>query len=65
MVDIEYSMDTYKSVPDCYRNHDMSNKAVHNYLHPLGFVPECYKIQKMYDKAFHTHPPAIKIVSKW
>ena len=32
-----------KSVPDCYKNQEMCNKAVDNYPHTLGFVPEGYK----------------------
>ena len=32
---------TIKSVPDCYRNKKMCNKAVDNYPHVLEFVPEC------------------------
>ena len=28
-----------KSVPDCYKNQEMCNKAVDNYPHILEFVP--------------------------
>ena len=38
---------TLESVPDCYKNQEMCNKAVDNYPHPLGFFPECYRVQKM------------------
>ena len=37
---------TLKSVPDCYKNQEMCNKAVDNYPRALGFVIECYKVQK-------------------
>ena len=36
---------TLKSVPYCYNNREMSNKAVENYLHVLEFDPKCYKTQ--------------------
>ena len=32
---------TLKSVPYCYKNQEMYNKAVKDYPHPLEFVPEC------------------------
>ena len=35
---------TLKSVPYCYKNQEMCNKAVENYSHALEFVPECFKI---------------------
>ena len=35
---------TLKSVPDCYKNQEICNKAVDNYL--LEFVPECHETQK-------------------
>ena len=31
---------TLKSVPDCYKNQEMCNKAVDNYRHTLEFVPK-------------------------
>ena len=31
---------TLKSVPDCYKNQEMCNKAVDNYRHALEFVPK-------------------------
>ena len=48
-----------KSVPDCYKNQKMCNKAIDNYPHALEFVPKCYKTQKMCDKAVDTHPSTI------
>ena len=47
---------TWKSVCDCYKNHEMCNKAVDNYPHTLAFVPECFMTQKMCDKAVNTYP---------
>ena len=38
--------ETLDSVTDCYKNQEMCNKAVDNYLYALEFVPECYKIKK-------------------
>ena len=35
---------TLKSVRDCYKNQEICNKAVDNYL--LEFVPECHETQK-------------------
>ena len=35
-----------KSVPNCYKNQEMCNKAVDNYPHALEFVLECDKSQK-------------------
>ena len=37
---------TLKSIPDCYKNQEMYNKEVDNYLHALEFIPECYKTQQ-------------------
>ena len=34
---------TLKSVPDCYKNQEISNKAANNYLNALEFASECYK----------------------
>ena len=45
---------TLKSAPDCYKNQEMCNKAVHDYPHALEFIPECFMTQKMYDKAVYT-----------
>ena len=44
---------TLKSVPDCYKNQEICNKAVDNYPHTLEFALECYKSQEMCYKAFH------------
>ena len=52
---------TLKSVLDCYKNHNMCNKAVDNYPHALEFVPECYKTQKVCDKAVDTYPATKKL----
>ena len=38
--------ETLKSIPDCYKNQEMCNKAVDNYLHALEFVPEYFMTQK-------------------
>ena len=35
-----------KSVPDCYKNQEISNKAVVDYLRALEFAPESYKTEK-------------------
>ena len=56
---------TLKSVPDCYKNHEMCNKAVDNCPHALWFVPKCYITQKMCDKTVYTCPPTIKYVLQW
>ena len=40
--------ETFKSVPDCYKNQKICDEAVDNYAHGLEFVSECYKTQKMY-----------------
>ena len=45
---------TLKSVPDCYKNQEMWNKAVDNYPHTLEFVPECLVTQEMCDKVVNT-----------
>ena len=39
-----------QSVPDCYKNQKMYDKAVDNYPHALEFVPDCYMTQEMCDK---------------
>ena len=31
-----------RHVLDCYKNHEMCNKAIENYPHALEYVPECY-----------------------
>ena len=36
---------TLKSIPYCYKNQEMCNKAVENYPHALEFSPECYMSQ--------------------
>ena len=36
----------HQSVPDCYKNKQLCDKGVDNYLHALEFVLECYKTQK-------------------
>ena len=45
---------TSKSVPDCYKDQEMYNKAVGSYPHALEFVPKCYKTQNMCNKAVDT-----------
>ena len=40
---------TLKSVPDCYKNQEVCNKAVVNYPRALEFVSECYKTQTVCD----------------
>ena len=45
---------TLKSVPDCYKNQEMCNKAVDNYPYAWEFVTECYKTQEICDKAGNT-----------
>ena len=37
---------TLNSLPGCYNNKQLSDKAVDNYLHALEFVPDCYMTQK-------------------
>ena len=37
---------TLNSVPDCYKNQEMGNKAVDSYPHTLEFISECSKTQK-------------------
>ena len=37
---------TFETVPDCYRNQEMCDKAVDNYPHALEFFPEYYETQK-------------------
>ena len=51
-----------KTVPDCYKNKKIRNKAVDNYARALEFVPDCYKTQKMCNKAVNTSPSAIQFV---
>ena len=50
-----------KSVPDCYKNQEMCNKAVDNVLE---FVCECFMTLKICDKAVNTDPSTIKIFPK-
>ena len=33
-------------IPDCYKDQNMSNKAVDNYPHSLGSVPDCIRPKK-------------------
>ena len=52
-----------QSLPlDCYKNQQICEKTVDNYLHVLKCVPNGYKTQKMCDKAVNTHPSAIQFV---
>ena len=53
---------TLKSVPDCYKNQQLCDKAVENYPHALEFVPECYKSQKLCNRAVYTHRSTIQFV---
>ena len=53
---------TFESVPDCYKNQEICNKAVDNYPHALAFDRESYKTQKMCDKAVDTYLSTIKFV---
>ena len=39
-----------KSVPDCYKNHEMCNKTVYKYPRALEFVPEYFMAQEMCNK---------------
>ena len=36
---------TLKSIPDCYKNQEMCNKAVDNYPRALEFLPDCKMTQ--------------------
>ena len=45
---------TLNSVPNCYKNQEMCNKAIDHYPHTLPFVPECYNTQ-MCEKALNTY----------
>ena len=51
---------TLKSIPDCYKNQEMRNKAVITLMH-YNFFLNAIRL-KMCDKAVHTHPPTIKYV---
>ena len=42
-------------VRECYKNQEMCNKPLDNYLHALKLVPNCYITQKMCDKAVNTY----------
>ena len=53
---------TLKSVPDCYKNQEMCNKAANNYPHALELALEWYKTQKICDKVVDTYPSTIKFV---
>ena len=48
---------TLQSVPDCYKNQQMCDKSIDNYLCALKFVP-----QKMCDEVLNTHSSAIQFV---
>ena len=37
---------TLNFVLHCYKNQEIFNKAVDNYLHALHFVPDCFMTQK-------------------
>ena len=51
-----------KSVPDCYKNQEMRNRAVYNYPHAVEYVTEGYKTQTMCDKDVDTYPSTIKFL---
>ena len=38
---------TLKSVPDCYKNQQICDKAIENYPYASEFIPECSKILKI------------------
>ena len=40
--------------PDCYKNQNISNKAVDTHPSVIRLVPECYKTHEMSDKAVDT-----------
>ena len=42
--DVLKSCGTLNSVPDCYKNQQICDKAVENYPYALEFIPECSKI---------------------
>ena len=41
---------TSKYVSDYYKNQEISNNAIEDYLHQLELVPQCYKTLKLCDK---------------
>ena len=49
-------------IPDCYKNHNICNKAVDNYAHALESVPDFYKNQKMCNKAVSAYSSTIQLV---
>ena len=53
---------TLESVPGCYKNQEMSNKAVDNYSHALKFVHNSYITQAICDKTVNTHSSTIQFV---
>ena len=55
---------TLNSVPDCYKNQEMCNKAVDHYPHALEFVLNYYMTQKMSGKVVNTHSSTIQFVSE-
>ena len=56
--------ETIKSVPDYYKNQEMCNKAVDNYLYALKFVSEYFMTQEMCDKAVGNLYSKIQFVPK-
>ena len=44
---------TLKNAPGCYKNQEMCNKAVENYLHALEFGSACSKTKEMCHRAVH------------
>ena len=51
-----------QSVPDCYKNQQVCDKAADNYPHALKFIPDCYMNHKMCDKAGNTYHSTIQLV---
>lgn len=58
--DVLKSCGTLNSVPDCYKNQQICDKAVDN--HALKFVHYCFITKKMGDKAGNTHSSTIKFI---
>ena len=52
-----------ESAHDCYKNQQMCDKVVNNYLHVLKCVPSCYKTAKLCDKAVNTYPSTTQFVT--
>ena len=55
---------TFKYIPNCYKNQEMSIKVVDNYTHPLEFVPDCYMPQKKCEETVDNHSSTTKLVSE-